>query len=60
MFAKCKQLHPDFEVWKTLMGIVVDWSDADLGGLLHYEGKIQLKGKILTIKKPYHNQKIWH
>ena len=55
MFAKCKQLHPDFQVWKTLMGIVVDWSDADLGGLSHYEGKIQLKGNILTIKKPYHN-----
>ena len=33
MVEKCKALNPNFEVGKTLMGIVIDWSDAEIGGL---------------------------
>ena len=32
-FDKCKQDHPHFEPGKTLQGIVVDWSDAEIQGL---------------------------
>ena len=33
-FQKCQPDHPtEFELWKTLKGVVVDWSDAEINGL---------------------------
>ena len=32
-FQKCKSDHPSFEPGKTLKGVVVDWSDAEIKGL---------------------------
>ena len=33
MFDKCASVRKDFEVGKTLLGIVTDWSDAEINGL---------------------------
>ena len=33
MFAKCKSSNHTFEPGRTLLGIVVDWSDAEIRGL---------------------------
>ena len=38
-FEKCKLLHPDFEPGRTLKGIVLDWSDAEICGLRKAVGK---------------------
>ena len=32
-FNKCKTDYPEFEPGKTLLGVVVDWSDAEIQGL---------------------------
>ena len=37
-FAKCKDKH-DFEPGKTLLGIVIDWCDAEINGLGKAVGK---------------------
>ena len=33
VFSRVKELHPTFEVGKTLKGIIADWSDVQLQGL---------------------------
>ena len=33
IFSKVKEYHPDFEVGKTLNGIICDWSDTQLKGI---------------------------
>ena len=38
-FQKCKVDHPDFEPGKTLKGVVVDWSDAEIKGLSQTVGQ---------------------
>ena len=38
-FKKCKADHPDFEPGKTLKGVVVDWSDAEIKGLSQAVGQ---------------------
>lgn len=38
-FLKCKSVLDDFEIGKTLLGIVVDWSDAEIKGLGKAVGK---------------------
>ena len=32
-FEKCKRDHQEFELRKSLLGIVIDWSDAEIRGL---------------------------
>ncbi len=32
-FDKCKREHKEFELGKTLLGVVIDWSDAEMRGL---------------------------
>ena len=32
-FAYCKDSHEEFEVGKSLLGIVIDWCDAEINGL---------------------------
>ena len=32
-FTKCKSVHNDFEPGESLLGIIVDWSDAEIKGL---------------------------
>ena len=39
MFAKCKSMYPTFQPGETLLGIVVDWSDAVIKGLGFALGK---------------------
>ena len=38
-FAACKGKYPNFKVGETLLGIVVDWSDAEISGLGQAVGK---------------------
>ena len=33
MFDQCKKDNPEFNVEKTLLGVVIDWSDAEAEGL---------------------------
>ena len=33
LFQKVKELHPDFVVGETLVGILADWSDTQVKGL---------------------------
>ena len=33
IIAKCKSLYDEFQPGKTLLGIVVNWSDAEMKGL---------------------------
>ena len=32
-FAKCKADNPNFELGKSLLGVIIDWSDAEIQGL---------------------------
>ena len=47
-FEKCKRDHQEFELRKSLLGIVIDWSDAEIRGLRDAVGiemaKALLKG----------------
>ena len=47
-FEKCKRDHQEFELGKSLLGIVIDWSDAEIRGLRDAVGiemaKALLKG----------------
>ena len=47
-FEKCKRDHQKFELRKSLLGIVIDWSDAEIRGLRDAVGiemaKALLKG----------------
>ena len=38
-FDACKQSYPDFKLGETLVGVVVDWSDAEIRGLRTAVGK---------------------
>ena len=33
LFKRVKELHPEFSVGKTLLGILADWSDTQIKGL---------------------------
>ena len=33
MFDRCKRDNPEFDVGKTLLGVIIDWSDAEAEGL---------------------------
>ena len=48
MFDQCKKDNPEFNVEKTLLGVVIDWSDAEAEGLRLAVGKetanVLLKG----------------
>ena len=39
LFSKIKEDHPHYSVGETLLGLVVDWSDAQIKGLQHAIGK---------------------
>ena len=39
MFDQCKKDNPEFGVGKTLLGVVIDWSDAEADGLRLAVGK---------------------
>ena len=47
-FEKCKRDHQEFELGKSLLGIVIDWCDAEIRGLRDAVGteiaKALLKG----------------
>lgn len=45
-FAKCKSQFENFVVGESLLGIVIDWSDAEIKGLEHAVGK-DLASKLL-------------
>jgi len=32
-FEQCKKVHPNFTVGESLVGVIVDWSDAQCNGL---------------------------
>ena len=38
-FDACKESYPDFSVGSTLLGVVVDWSDAEIQGLAKAVGR---------------------
>ena len=38
MFCSCSDRYPNFEVGKTLKGILMDWSDAESKGLRSIRG----------------------
>ena len=38
-FANCKNKHADFEIGKSLLGIVIDWCDAEINGLRKAVGR---------------------
>ena len=38
-FQKCEDDHPEFNPGESLMGIVTDWSDAEISGLKEAIGK---------------------
>lgn len=39
LFQKVKELHPDFVVGESLLGILADWSDTQIKGLEGAIGK---------------------
>ena len=39
MFDKCLSINPAFEHGSTLLGVLIDWSDAEANGLLKAVGK---------------------
>ena len=39
MFDRCRTSNEDFELGSTLLGIVTDWSDAEINGLRKAAGK---------------------
>ena len=50
LIAACKGKYPNFKVGETLLGIVVDWSDAEISGLGQAVGK-DLATKLLPAVK---------
>lgn len=38
IFTKCAKNHPQFQLGKSLLGIVTDWSDAEVNGLKKFAG----------------------
>ena len=38
LFTKCKNRYPNFELGKSLVGVITDWSDAEVNGLKKFAG----------------------
>ena len=54
-FANCKDKHGSFQPGKTLLGVVIDWCDAEINGL----GKAVGKDTAVKLLKGYCNSVHW-